>query len=107
MNVTIITDASCSSSERIGGYGFWIASARGKLGGGGPFREHVENPGVAEMKAVSYALYEALKAGLLQAGDRVLVRTDCLSAIAAFEGSRIVRMHHEKQILFEYYSNHY
>lgn len=42
------------------------------------------------MLAVCNALFIAVKDGLLQEGDHALVQTDCVAAITAFEGSRLV-----------------
>lgn len=47
----------------------------------------VENNNTAEMMAVCHALYEAIKAGLVQQGDHVLIQTDCLGAIHRLRGS--------------------
>ena len=42
----------------------------------------------AEMQAVVNALYIAHRLQLVQAADEVLIQTDCMAAIDAFEGKR-------------------
>ena len=90
MNVTIIADASWCPEEHVGGYGYWIASGRGKFGGGGQCMNGgvVTSSIVAEMQAMCNALYIALDRALVMAGDEVLIQTDCMAAIQAFQGLR-------------------
>jgi ribonuclease HI len=95
MLVTIITDASHCPDTHGAGYGFWIASGRGKVGGGGTMKSQVENANVAEMHAVCNALHHALKVGLVVKMDSVLIQTDCLGAIHAFDGTRKPRLESE------------
>lgn len=90
MNVTIIADASYCPQTRAAGYGYWVASERGKAPGGGSMRGPVDGSGAAEMMAVCNAIYDALKLGLVEPGDHLLVQTDCQSAILAFDGQRQV-----------------
>lgn len=87
MRVTVIADASYCPEHKVGGYGFWIASERGKHGGGGALRCPINNI-VAEEMAVVNALYIALQVGLVHAQDEVLMQTDCMGAIDAFRGTR-------------------
>jgi ribonuclease HI len=90
MSITIVADASYCPDHKLAGYGYWIASSRGKQAGGGVcgISGEVANNTVAEMMAVCNALWHALKSNLLQSGDRLLIQTDCLAAIGAFDGSR-------------------
>ena len=88
MRVTIIADASHCPDTCAAGYGYWIASERGKLGGGGAMKGRVDTSGAAEMLAICNALFIAVEKKLVETGDIVLIQTDCVSAIRAFDGSR-------------------
>lgn len=88
MRTTIIADASFCPDTKVGGYGFWIANERGRKGGDGIFKEEVENNIAAEMMALLNALSHAIKIGLIQDGEGVLIQTDCTPAIAAFMDER-------------------
>lgn len=83
MRVTIIADASWCPQTHVAGYGFWIASDRGKQGGSGAMRNTVVNNNAAEMMALINGLHHACKTGLVQACDAVLLQTDCQAAIHA------------------------
>jgi ribonuclease HI len=69
MRVTIIADASHCSDTGASGYGYWIASERGKHGGGGSVRTKVSGSIAAEMIAIVNAIDVAVKRELLQKGD--------------------------------------
>ncbi len=97
MRVTIIADASHCGQTGAGGYGYWIASERGKQGGGGQIKDPVDGSGAAEMIALINALHIALKTGLVVQGDHVLLQTDCQSAIGAFQGQRFTLTKDEKR----------
>lgn len=100
MNVTIFADASYCHKERVGGYGFWVACERGKKAGGGRLRSpSVDSSTVAEMMALANALHSAIVDKLVQDGDIVLLQTDCMAAIDAFEGKRKNLIEQEKQVL--------
>lgn len=88
MLVTIIADASYCQETKVAGYGYWVASTRGKKGGGGRMKKTVVNNVVAEMQAVCNALAEGIRAGLVQDSDALIVQTDCRPAIEAFTGQR-------------------
>lgn len=77
-------DASWSAADRSAGYGYWIASERGKLGGGGPIMAAPADNNIAEMMAVANSIHAGIRSGLIQSGDRVLVQTDSLNAIKFF-----------------------
>lgn len=96
MLVTIMTDASHCQQTKAGGYGFWIASGRGKMPGGGSFKDNPRSSTAAEMMAVGNSLYMGIKNRLVQKGDTVLIQTDCLAVIQAFEGNREVT--HEQEL---------
>ncbi len=87
MFVTIIADASYDAQHLVGGYGYWIACERGKRPGGGPLKGNVLSSNHAEMMAICNALHDGVKHGLIQAGDEVLIQTDCLGAIDALRKS--------------------
>lgn len=103
MNVTLITDASWCPSERVSGYGYWVACARGKLGGGGRCATtSVETSTVAEMMAVCNALFECYKAGYIVKQDLILIQTDCVAAIKAFEGTRFTNLNPQERMVVKY-----
>lgn len=82
--ITVTADASFCPRTNAGGWGYWIASDRGKLGGGGPLRK-VACSQAAKMMAIVNALDVGVRSGLIRNGDFVLVQTDCQSAIFCFE----------------------
>lgn len=81
MLVTIISDASYCDKTKSAGYGYWIACARSKKGGGGAITVEVEDNNVAEMMGACNALWHAITSGLVQKGDSVLFQLDCQHAI--------------------------
>jgi len=87
MRVTIIADASFCPEHRVAGYGYWIACERGKLPGGGPMRDKVSSSMLAEMMAVCNALLDGFKHKLIEAGDEVLIQTDCMGAIELLQAT--------------------
>lgn len=89
MNITLMVDGSFCPETGAGGFGYWIASERGKLGGGGPIKNISDNPTDVEMKAICNALVIAMNLGFAVSGDKILVQTDSKQAIAAFEHNRI------------------
>lgn len=82
MNVTILTDASCSHLTGVGGYGFWIVSDRGSLAGGNHFKALLRDINTGEAQAIVNALLIALKKKLALTGDTVLIQTDSTTAIS-------------------------
>lgn len=100
MLVTIICDASFCPDTGVAGYGYWIASNRGKRGGSGAMKGTCANNTVAEMQAVVNALHVAVKSELVQAGDTVLIQTDCYGAIDTFNGFR-KKIHAEEKSTVE------
>lgn len=84
MRVTIIADASFCPDLKVAGFGYWIASDRGKTGGGGALKGTIANNVVAEMMAVCNGLHQAIFKGLVLAGDEVLLQSDCRPALDAF-----------------------
>jgi len=103
MNVTLITDASWCPDQLVSGYGYWVACARGKLGGGGRCTSaSVETSTVAEMMGVCNSLFECYKAGYIVRGDRILIQTDCVAAIKAFEGIRFANLNRQERMVVKY-----
>lgn len=102
MRVTIIADASYCPETGKAGYGFWIASSRGKRGGDGVLRGPVANNNAAEMMAILNAFHVGLNTGLVRHGDSILMQTDCQGAIDAFEGIRKA-LGEQEQELFDWY----
>lgn len=102
MRATVLADASYCPRTGAAGYGYWIASDRGKRGGGAELRRATSS-GVAEMMAVVNALWMARETGLVQGGDYVLVQTDCQAAIGAFEGTRCCHDVDEQAVLGSYH----
>lgn len=102
MWVTIIADASYCPETDKAGYGFWIASQRGKQGGDGILESEVGNNIVAEMMALLNALHVAVKRGLVVKKDCVLLQTDCQPAIDAFNGRRNNITQQEKDLVSWY-----
>ena len=100
MNVTIIADASHCPETKAGGYGFWIASARGKRGGSGPLKGLVQTSTLAEMMAVVNALHQGLKFKLVEYQDSILIQTDCEAAMFAFGMSRTLSPDEKNVVLF-------
>jgi ribonuclease HI len=88
MLVTILTDASWCPDTGAAGYGYWIASGRGKRPGGNVMKPAV-NPCHAEMMAIANGLTVALKAELVCDGDDVLIQTDSTNAIRALTSQEL------------------
>ena len=99
MRVTLMVDASYCHDTNAAGYGFWVASNRGHRPGSGAMRVHVSNALEAEMMAICNALYRSFKFNYIQAGDTVLVQTDCLGAIDRFTGNNRVKSEMERKAL--------
>jgi ribonuclease HI len=99
MWVTIIADASYCPDTGKAGYGFWIASQRGKMGGDGVLKGKIENNIAAEMMALLNAVDAARKSNLVHKNDSVLMQTDCQPAIDAFKGLRQSITSQEKRLV--------
>lgn len=81
MLVTIMTDASVCPNYLVGGFGYWIASNRGKEGGGKPFNTTTPDSFNGELKAVVCSLHIAIKRGFVISGDEVLIQLDNMSVV--------------------------
>lgn len=99
MYITVMTDASYCSCTRSAGYGFWIASERGKKAGSGFYTFDVVSACEAEMLAVADAIHKGLKSFLIRKGDSVLVQLDSIPAISAFTGERVPKQEKENQAI--------
>lgn len=88
MDITILADASHCPVTNAAGYGFWIASERGKKGGSGAFKTVLPSSTIAEMMAIVNALYCAIRFELVHKHDNVLIQTDCEAAIFALTNRR-------------------
>lgn len=100
MLITIMTDASWCGEYKVAGYGYWIASARGKEGGGGRIAAHpVEGINCAEMMAIGNAMYHGLVSGLIQPGDDLLVQTDSQHAMRALTGVPVTKTEAQCQVI--------
>jgi ribonuclease HI len=99
MRVTLISDASYCNRYKVAGYGFWIASQRGKLGGSGQMTKDVENNNTAEMMAICNAIWQGLAKGVLARGDELLLQSDCLSAMDKMQGIQKAVTAQEKEVL--------
>lgn len=62
-------------------------------------KDLVKNNVIAEMMAIANALHQALKLGLVQREDEVLLQTDCIPAIEAFEGTRVRLISEEHEVV--------
>ena len=60
MKIIVLADASHCPQTKAGGYGFWIASARGKRGGGGQLKGKVDTSTLAEMMAIANAIHQGI-----------------------------------------------
>ncbi len=85
MKVTILTDASYCPDTQVAGYGYWIASNRGRVGGGGAMQVKAVTSSSAEMMAIANSLHAGIASTFVQQGDEILMQTDCMAAIQAFK----------------------
>lgn len=81
MKVTIIADASVDSTAKVGSYGFWAVSERGRHAGGGVFKGDVSDSHHAEMMAIVNALHMSIALEIAAPEDQVLIQSDCKGAI--------------------------
>lgn len=103
MDVTLLCDASYCPDHKVAGYGFWIASARLKFGGGGKVNSEVDGSNTAEMMAICNSIYHGVKEGAIQAGDSLLIQSDSTNAIMRFEGKRVTKLTEQQLLVIEYY----
>lgn len=103
MKVTILSDASYCPENKVAGYGFWIASQRGKLGGGGVIVDDVEDTNAAEMMAICNAIWHGYSNRLIEKGDELLIQTDSLAAIDRLDSRRVVTMTNQQEAIVQYF----
>lgn len=96
MKITLLADASHCPETKLGGYGYWIASARGKRGGSGSFKGAVQNSTIAEIMAIVNAVHSGITYGLIEKKDEVLIQSDCESAIFALLRKRTINSSERK-----------
>lgn len=90
VNATLMVDASWCPMTKVGGYGYWLASDRGKRGGGGQFKNTLESSNLAEMRAIVNSLHVVWQLGLICWGDEILIQTDCIAAIQGLRKTRVL-----------------
>jgi len=83
--VTIFTDASHCPNLKVGGWGMWAKSARGKVEFGGPLKKCLQNITEAELQAIVNGVYVALERGVALPGDTLLIQTDNIRALSILE----------------------
>lgn len=81
MLVTIICDASFCQDTHAAGYGFWIVSDRGRLGGGDVFLTNPPDIATAELWAIVNSVAFAFSRHIAEFGDHIRVQTDCMAVI--------------------------
>ena len=81
MIVTLMTDASHCPKTDCAGFGFWLASNRGRLCGGKPINSFCGGSYLAEFKGVANSLHLCIKAGMIASGDKVIVQLDNTSVV--------------------------
>lgn len=77
MLVSLFTDASWCHRTKVGGWGAWAKSERGKFSTGAAFKDEAPNSTVAEMWAVINGIQATMNQPLFEVGDKILVQTDC------------------------------
>lgn len=103
MNVTLLCDASYCPDYKVAGYGYWIASQRGKIGGAGKIVDDVEDTNTAEMMAICNTIWHGVGHKLIERGDRLLIQTDSLAAIDRLRGQKVVTITKQQTTVLEYY----
>lgn len=88
MIVTVMSDASFCHTTKASGWGIWIRSDRGIYEAGGKFKNQPESATEAEAMALSIAVFAAFRQGIAEPGDRLIVQTDCMQNIHAYDGAK-------------------
>lgn len=89
---------------KVAGYGFWIAGARGKRGGGGPIAGNVQDNNLAEAMAICNTLWHGVKENLIHKNDEVLIQSDSLRAVDFLSGHVQLKTDQEK-LVFNYFKD--
>ena len=77
MLVTVFSDASFCSHTKASGWGCYLVSERGRYEGGGQLQKRPASSAVAEGMAAVNSLMQALKSGIADPKDRILLQSDC------------------------------
>ncbi|KVR21703.1 hypothetical protein WK13_34765 [Burkholderia ubonensis] len=88
MLVTLLTDASLCHETKAAGWGYYAISERTRAYGGGPLNTNPAQSTEAEMQAIVNGLHCAVKRGVAEAGDSLIIQTDSVESIRAFTRSR-------------------
>ena len=86
MIVTIIADASHCPHTKVAGYGYWIISNRGRLGGGNRFKQLLPDCGTAEALAIVNSIYLAFSHDIAAKDDTLVIQSDSQFAINLLKG---------------------
>lgn len=80
--VTIFCDGSYDKG--VGGWGCWIKKEGIEaISRGGPFTAGIGSAQDAEVRAMANSLWLAVKRGVAEPGDTVMIQTDCVAVLAA------------------------
>lgn len=81
-NVTIFADASHDVDKKVAGWGGWmIRNGLEARTAGGIVETGAQTSFEAEVRAIALAVQDALGAGYIHSGDRVMIQSDCKSAL--------------------------
>tara|TARA_R110000851_G_scaffold51437_2_gene122097 strand:- start:562 stop:999 length:438 start_codon:yes stop_codon:yes gene_type:complete len=80
-----MSDASHCPKTRSSGYGVWCKSDRGSFQCGGNFKGWVKHSQEAEAKGLSIAVWAAFYNGVAEIGDHLIIQTDNLGNVNAFD----------------------
>lgn len=98
MRVTVLCDASFCPRYHVAGYGYWIASNRGKSGGGGQIARVVQDNNVAEAMAICNVIWHGIHKELIRKKDEVLIQSDSLRAMDLLRNSKIIKTPEEVEV---------
>lgn len=107
MLVTIFSDAGLCDMTGSASWGGWAKSARGTARGGGILRDGVRCTAVAETRAITNAIYLALREGVAHPGDRLIIQTDNIGVQSIIKGkapskkSKNVRHRNATKVAFD------
>lgn len=82
--VTLFTDASWSSTHRIGVWAMWAKCDGKTIRHSGKFNSPMRQSGTAELGAISYGLIQVAAGFTLTDDTKVIVQTDSQEAITAY-----------------------
>lgn len=85
MLVTVNTDASYLSIQKIGGFAVWIVCDKGRYKFSGPTKD-AESSIDCEIKAIGNALHVLSKVSFVREISRIHINTDCKEAIKHIRG---------------------